>query len=304
MTDAAPYRGRFAPSPSGPLHFGSLVAALGSHLEARTQAGEWRVRIEDVDVPRCKPEHEAAILRTLICYGFRIDGDILRQSERSALYQEALNRLFFEGHVFGCACTRKEIEASPRAADGAAIYPGTCRSGLAEGREARAWRMRVGETTIAFDDALQGTQTQNLAHEVGDFVLLRADGLFAYQLAVVVDDYAQDISHVVRGADLLDSTARQIWLQQCLGYPTPHYAHLPIAVNEAGEKLSKQTLATALNDNEPVPALWQALQFLGQNPPASLLQSEHGALWQWATEHWSLARVPQQISQPSAKAEP
>lgn len=293
------YRGRFAPSPTGPLHFGSLVAALGSYLEARAQGGEWCVRIEDVDVPRCKPEYEAAILRTLVCYGFRIDAEILRQSERTARYQEALNRLFFDGHVFGCACTRKEIEASPRAADGAHIYPGTCRNGLPEGREARAWRMRVNDTPISFDDAVQGTQTQNLASEVGDFVLLRADGYFAYQLAVVADDYAQDITHIVRGADLLDSTARQIWLQQCLGYPVPQYVHLPVAVNADGEKLSKQTLATALNDNDPVPALWQALAFLGQNPPEALRSSDRDTLWQWAHQHWQLAKVPRTATLPS-----
>ena len=296
--EAPIYRGRFAPSPTGPLHFGSLVAAVGSYLEARRQQGEWKVRIEDVDAPRCKPEYADAILRTLIAYGFRIDGDVMRQSGRNAAYQDAMNRLFYENHVFGCACTRKEIEGSMLAADGAAIYPGTCRNGLPEGKEARAWRMRVRENRISFNDAVQGEIAQDLATDVGDFVLLRADGLFAYQLAVIVDDYDQGITHVVRGADLLDSTPRQIFLQQCLGVPTPQYAHLPVVVNAAGEKLSKQTLAEALNDNEPVPALWQALAALGQEPPADLLTKERDAVWDWALHYWDMNRVPKSPTVP------
>lgn len=293
-----PYRGRFAPSPTGPLHFGSLVAAVGSYLEARIHNGEWQVRIEDVDAPRCKPEYESAILRTLVCYGFRIDGEIMRQRDRGGAYQEALNRLHHDGHVFGCACTRKELGDAKPGSDGAPVYPGTCRNGLPAGREARAWRLRVRPQAIGFVDAVQGEISQNLVTEVGDFVLLRADGYFAYQLAVVVDDAAQDITHVVRGADLLDSTPRQIWLQQCLGVPTPHYAHLPVAVNAAGEKLSKQTLAQPLDDNDPVPALWQALFFLGQQPPHELRAGGLAELWQWALSNWSLARVPKRKTSP------
>lgn len=293
MDDDVTYRGRFAPSPTGPLHFGSLIAAVGSYLEARTHGGEWLVRIEDVDAPRCKPEFESTILRTLACYGFRIDGPILRQSERTAAYQSALNRLHHESLVFGCACTRKEIGDSAVGSDGAPIYPGTCRYGLPQGKEARAWRLRVQDATISFDDAVQGHVAQNLAADVGDFVLLRADGFFAYQLAVVVDDAEQGITHIVRGADLLDSTPRQIYLQQMLSFLTPHYAHLPIASNRDGEKLSKQTLAAPLDDDNPVPALWQALDFLGQQPPQALKAYSLRDLWQWAVEHWSLARVPQ-----------
>lgn len=290
------YRGRFAPSPTGPLHFGSLVAAVGSYLEARTKHGEWLVRIEDVDAPRCKIEHESAILRTLACYGFRIDGEIMRQRDRTAAYQAALNRLHYSGYIFGCACTRKEIGDSQLGSDGAPIYPGTCRDGLPAGKEARAWRLKVGSQRIVFSDALQGEQAQELAREVGDFVLLRADGLFAYQLAVVLDDADQEITHVVRGADLLDSTPRQIWLQQCLGVPTPAYAHLPLVVNAAGEKLSKQTLAEPLDDNSPVPALWRALEFLGQQPPRELGDGDLAGLWQWAMRNWLLARVPRQTN--------
>ena len=296
VPDDVVYRGRFAPSPTGPLHFGSLIAAVGSYLEARTRNGEWLVRIEDVDAPRCKPEYESAILKTLACYGFRIDGEIMRQRDRNSVYQSALNRLHNESCIFGCACTRKEIGDSMLGSDGSPVYPGTCRNGLPEGKEARAWRLRVGERSVSFTDAVQGRIEQNLATEVGDFVLLRADGLFAYQLAVSVDDADQGITHVVRGADLLDSTPRQIWLQQCLGVPTPEYAHLPLVVNAAGEKLSKQTLAEALDDNNPVPALWQALDFLGQQPPRELRDGERAGLWQWAMRNWSLARVPKQRS--------
>ena len=298
LPDSIAYRGRFAPSPTGPLHFGSLIAALSSYLEARTQQGEWLVRIEDVDAPRCKPEYESAILRTLACYGFRIDGEIMRQRDRVHDYQLALNRLHNDSCIFGCACTRKEIGDAQLGSDGAPIYPGTCRNGLPAGKEARAWRLRVGWQQISFHDAVQGEVTQNLATEVGDFVLLRADGLFAYQLAVVLDDAEQQITHVVRGADLLDSTPRQIWLQQCLGVPMPHYAHLPVVVNGAGEKLSKQTLADPLNDSEPVPALWRALHFLGQQPPLALCDSSLTELWQWALHNWSLAKIPRQKNLP------
>lgn len=300
LSDNAAYRGRFAPSPTGPLHFGSLIAAVGSYLEARTHGGEWLVRIEDVDAPRCKPEYESAILRTLACYGFRIDGDILRQRDRTAAYQAALNRLHHDGCIFGCACTRKEIGDSLLGSDGSPVYPGTCRHGLPAGKEARAWRLRVGERIISFTDAVQGELVQNLGSDVGDFVLLRADGSFAYQLAVVLDDADQDITHVVRGADLLDSTPRQIWLQQCLGVPTPQYAHLPVIVNAVGEKLSKQTQAEALDDNNPVPALWQALDFLGQQPARELRSGSLADLWQWALRNWSLARVPKQKTLPLA----
>jgi glutamyl-Q tRNA(Asp) synthetase len=298
MSPSAPYRGRFAPSPTGPLHLGSLLAAVGSYLEARSHGGDWLVRIEDVDAPRCKLEHESAILRTLVCHGFRIDGDIMRQRDRSKAYQAALNQLHYGNHIFGCACTRKEIGDSTLGSDGAPIYPGTCRNGLPEGKEARSWRLRVGEHVMAFQDAVQGEIRQNLATDVGDFVLLRADGLFAYQLAVVLDDAEQEITHVVRGADLLDSTPRQIYLQQCLGVPTPQYAHLPVIVNAAGEKLSKQTLAEPLDDNNPLPALWQALSYLGQQPPLSLREGTVTELWQWATQNWNLAHVPRQTTLP------
>jgi len=288
---ATRYRGRFAPSPTGPLHFGSLVAAVGSYLDARARSGEWLVRIEDVDAPRCRPEYEAAILRTLDCYGFRIDGPVMRQRDRNDAYRQALDRLKARELLFGCVCSRKEIEEA-----GASVYPGTCRNGLPPGKTARAWRLKTIDREIAFIDAVQGRYAQNLAADVGDFVLLRADGLFAYQLAVVVDDAEQGITHVVRGADLLDSTPRQIYLQQCLDLPTPQYAHLPLAVNAAGEKLSKQTLALPLDDANPAPALWRALAFLGQQPPAKLISSSPAEIWDWAVPRWKPEQIPRQLA--------
>lgn len=286
------YRGRFAPSPTGPLHFGSLVAAVGSYLEARSRGGEWLLRIEDVDAPRCSAAAADAILRTLEACGFEWDGEPVWQSRRSEAYAAALERLKAAGMVFPCACTRRELADSALAPDGAAIYPGTCRAGLAAGREARAWRLRVGHARIGFDDAVQGRIESDLATEAGDFVLRRADGLFAYQLAVVVDDAEAAITHVVRGADLLLSTARQICLQQGLGVPTPAYAHLPVAVNATGEKLSKQTLAMALDSARPMPALHAALGFLGQQPPPDLARGTVAELWAWAGANWRLQRVP------------
>lgn len=288
---AEPYVGRFAPSPTGPLHFGSLVAAAGSYLDARHHGGRWLLRIEDVDAPRCVPGAADGILRTLERFGFAWDGEPVWQSRRTAAYVEALERLKTGGYAYPCACTRKELAEAPLARDGSRIYPGTCRAGLAPGREARAWRVRVaGEMT--FDDAVQGPQHEDLERDFGDFVVLRADGLFAYQLAVVVDDAAAGITHVVRGADLLESTGRQRYLQRLLGYPTPHYAHLPVATNAAGEKLSKQTLARAVNEQPPAATLLAALAFLGQNPPARLAGATLAEIWQWAQAHWSLTRVP------------
>lgn len=288
----APYIGRFAPSPTGPLHFGSLVAALGSCLEARAHGGRWLLRMEDVDEPRCSRQAADDILRTLEACGFEWDGAVTTQSERKTRYREVLEGLKQAGRVYPCACTRKELADSALAPDGAAIYPGTCRHGLPTGRSPRAWRLRVEGGEICFDDAVQGRLCQELERDVGDFVLLRADGYFAYQLAVVVDDADGGITHVVRGADLLDSTPRQIFLQRCLDLAMPAYAHLPVAVNEHGEKLSKQTLAPPVDARNPVPALADALAFLGQPPPGDLRRATTAEFWAWAREHWSLAAVP------------
>lgn len=300
----APYRGRFAPSPTGPLHFGSLLAAVGSYLDARSHGGAWMLRLEDVDRPRCQPGAADGILRTLTAFGFEWDGEAVVQSQRDAAYRVAFEKLRAGGRIFPCACTRREIADSQLqgglslASDGAQIYPGTCRSRLPPGRPARSWRLRVDADLVAFEDAVQGYVQQDLATEVGDFLLLRADGLFAYQLAVVVDDAAQEITHVVRGADLLDSTPRQILLQRLLGLPTPSYAHLPAAVNAAGEKLSKQTRAAPLDATRPQPTLLSALEFLGQEPPRELSEASLAELWQWARPHWNLAKVPRQRTLP------
>ena len=267
------YVGRFAPSPTGPLHAGSLVAALASWLQARAHGGQWLIRMEDVDTSRCIPGVDAIILNQLTACGLLSDGPIWRQSDRSAQYQAALNHLVAQGLAYPCACTRKEIEAAqtfPLARHSAAVYPGTCRQGLC-GQTARVWRLNVGAVIDTFklpvptpwSDALSGQQTQNVAAEVGDFVLLRADGLWAYQLAVVVDDDAQGITHVMRGADLSDNTARQIVLQKALGLATPLYRHTPLVMAEDGEKLSKQNGAQALDLSNPLAALNAAALVLG-----------------------------------------
>lgn len=295
------YRGRFAPSPTGPLHFGSLVAAVGSYLEARRRGGAWLVRMEDLDPPREQPGAADAILRALEACGMGWDDKIIYQSRRADAYRAALGRLQERGLVYACACSRREIadSALQPPADGMLVYPGTCRNGIAVGKAPRAWRVRVTDEAIEFDDALQGGMRQDLAAEVGDFVLLRADGLFAYQLAVVIDDTEQGITDVVRGADLLGSTARQMYLQRLLGLPAPRYLHLPVAVNAAGEKLSKQTFAPPVDARNPLPALVQALRFLGQAPPAHLARVQLAEFWAWALAHWDATRVPRQRRLPA-----
>jgi glutamyl-Q tRNA(Asp) synthetase len=296
------YRGRFAPSPTGPLHFGSLIAAVGSYLEARRRGGEWLLRMEDLDEPREVPGAADAILQALDAYGFEWDGEVRFQSRRSAAYGAALERLERKGAVFPCACTRREISDSAPSLASEAVYPGTCREGLPPGRRARAVRMRVDDAVIAFDDALQGRVEQNLAREVGDFVVRRADGFFAYQLAVVVDDAEQSITDVVRGADLLASTPRQILLQRLLGYLTPRYMHLPVAVNRNGDKLSKQTLAAPLGIPDAAVQLWRALRFLGQEPPADIAAGRIPEIWGWALANWDTESIPRRRSLPEAQA--
>ncbi|MBN9660088.1 MAG: tRNA glutamyl-Q(34) synthetase GluQRS [Acidobacteria bacterium] len=276
-----PYRGRFAPSPTGPLHQGSLAAAIASYVDARRAGGEWLVRMEDVDEPRSVPGAADEILRTLEAFGLTWDGPVVYQSQRKELYGAALERLRTSGQIYPCGCTRKEIADSSIviAPSGEKPYPGTCRNGLPAGRKARAWRVRVPEETFMFTDRRLGRQKQNLLAEVGDFVLLRADGYFAYQLAVVVDDAEQGITDVVRGEDLLASTPRQIYLQRLLGYPEPRYQHVPVVRNPMGEKLSKQTGAAPVDSSQPAPAVAAALRFLGFDPPQGL---SHAELLKWA----------------------
>ncbi|MDP4030225.1 MAG: tRNA glutamyl-Q(34) synthetase GluQRS [Gallionella sp.] len=318
------YRGRFAPSPTGPLHFGSLAAAIGSYLDARHHNGTWLVRMEDIDTPRCVPGAADGILRTLEAFGLHWDGEIIYQSQRTGAYEEALQRLHEICAAYPCACTRKEISDSALHGIEGPVYPGTCRNGVPAGREGRAWRVRTGAPflspcmgkvrmgvgqwvneastpsltlplqgggNIEFDDVLQGHLIQHLETEIGDFVVKRADGLFAYQLAVVVDDVFQGITHVVRGADLLHSTPRQIYLQRLLGLATLAYMHLPIAVNAHGEKLSKQTLAPAIVTDDVVVTLVAVLEFLRQQPPAELRQGRVEEVLGWAVENWHPERM-------------
>lgn len=286
MPSPTVYRGRFAPSPTGPLHFGSLVAAVGSYLDAKHHQGIWLVRIEDLDIPRTVKGAADEILGTLEAYGLHWDEDIIYQSQRTAAYEEVFLRLKEAGAVYPCCCTRKEIADSALRRGDELVYPGTCRNGIAQGKAARAWRVRVNNAHINFSDRLQGNITQDLATEAGDFVVLRADGLFAYQLAVVVDDAARGITDVVRGADLLYSTQRQIYLQRLLGLKIPNYMHLPVAVNAQGEKLSKQTLAHPVGKINSASTLFDALVFLRQQPPAELRFSNIEQILAWAIANW------------------
>jgi glutamyl-Q tRNA(Asp) synthetase len=284
----SPYLGRFAPSPTGPLHFGSLVAALASYLDARQAGGQWLVRMEDVDTPRCRAEHARSILETLNAFGFRWDGEVEVQSQRTPHYAAALDRLRMAGMSYACACSRKEIADSAMSGVDGPVYPGTCRH-LALPESGHAIRVRTDDQPIEFTDRCQGKQIQRLETDIGDFVLRRRDGLFNYQLAVVVDDAEQGVTDVVRGADLIDSTARQIHLQRLLGYATPRYLHIPIATNESGQKLSKQTLAPAISATDAVATLNRALRFLGQPvqeaaAPAPLLEI--------AVRHWNPGAIP------------
>jgi glutamyl-Q tRNA(Asp) synthetase len=300
MTEAvSPYRGRFAPSPTGPLHFGSLVAAVGSYLQARQQNGEWLVRMEDLDPPREVPGADKLILNTLECYGFEWDGEVVIQSQRKEYYLNALDHLQQMGLLYRCGCSRKAIaERGKQLGLPVGVYPGTCRANQADIRQQHTLRLLTAGEPVEFSDAIQGKIKQDVAREVGDFVLRRADGLFAYQLAVVVDDAQQGITEIVRGSDLLDSTPRQILLQHYLDYPTPDYRHLPIAVNAEGLKLSKQTYAPALEQDNPLPMLYQALKFLGQQPPQEILEGELESFWRWATGHWQGDAVPRKLAIP------
>lgn len=288
----ANYRGRFAPSPTGPLHFGSLITALGSYLDAKAQGGEWFLRIDDLDPPRVAPGAIDAILRALDAYGLAWDGAVQYQRQRGEAYAAALAEMQHLGVVYACACSRREIADSSIGRPGALVYPGACRAGLAPGKIARALRVDTRGAHVVFEDRLQGTVRQDLEREAGDFIVQRADGLFAYQLAAVVDDAELGITDIVRGADLLDSTLRQVYLQRLLKLPVPRYLHLPVAVNALGEKLSKQTLAPPLDIAHPQPALVQALGFLNHLPPEALKGAKTQEILAWAAQNWSVTRIP------------
>jgi glutamyl-Q tRNA(Asp) synthetase len=289
------YRGRFAPSPTGPLHFGSLVAALASYLDARAHQGEWLVRIEDIDRPREVPGAADLILRTLETFGFEWDGEIAYQSKRDPLYRDYAESLRELDLLYACGCSRKEWRQQARMGVEGAIYPGICRNGLPEGKQARAERVRTGDKLIELNDAVQGQLRQSLARDVGDFIIRRADGLYAYQFAVVIDDACQGVSHVVRGADLLLSTPRQVYLQSLLRFPTPRYAHIPLALDESGRKLSKQYAAQPVDAARPAAALHAALAHLGQPACADETDNPHEIL-DWALTHWDRSRIPPSAS--------
>lgn len=289
------YIGRFAPSPTGSLHFGSLVAAVASYCDARSNSGKWLLRMEDLDKPREIKGAANDILRTLEAYGFTWDKAVIYQSKRSALYENALNTLQKKDLIYPCTCTRKEI-ADSRSCMGidGVIYPKTCLLESVKPNKNIAWRIKTNQNAIYFYDTIQGKISHVLNEQVGDFILKRADGFFAYQLAVIVDDAAQGVTQIVRGADLLDSTTRQIYLQQQLNFAIPHYAHVPIVNNLAGEKLSKQTLAEPIIRHLPTHQLFRALSFLGQNPPLEIKNTTLNEVWFWAITHWNIAKVPRQ----------
>lgn len=296
MPHPSAYRGRFAPSPTGELHFGSLVAALGSWLRARAQGGAWLVRIEDLDPPREVPGSGEGIVQALAAFGLHSDEAIVHQGDRSPSYAEALQRLVDIGAAFPCHCSRAELGASGiHHACVAGPGPATREPAMRE----QAWRVRAPAQVIAFDDAIQGRYAQDLAAAVGDYVVRRADGWWAYQLAVVVDDAWQGITEVVRGADLIDSTPRQIHLQRLLGLPTPAYAHLPLALDASGAKLSKRSASLPVDPGDPLPALRAALDFLGQPLPAVPAAAGPAGLLAAAARDFDLARIPRESRTPA-----
>ncbi len=286
---AVRYVGRFAPSPTGPLHRGSLLAALASWLDARAAGGRWLVRIEDIDRFRCDAHHEAPILDALTALGLDWDGEVWRQSERLATYDAALETLLAAGQAFPCACVRKQLRAAA-AASGSARYPGHCRDGVPDGTHPRSVRALIDPGAVRFDDRVLGPQRQDPGSEFGDFILRRGDGLHAYQLVVVVDDGEQGVTDIVRGADLLDSTGRQLRLQHMLGLPAPRYAHLPLLLDAAGRKLSKQTGAAPLDVRQPELLLRWALRMLGQ-PDCDGSRNE---ILEAAIAGWDPSRIPRQ----------
>lgn len=287
------YRGRFAPSPTGPLHFGSLISAVASYLQARNHQGTWLVRIEDIDPPREVAGSSDSILRTLEQHQLYWDESVSYQSQHGERYLDALDQLQQQSLLFQCQCSRKTI-AEAQQQQGISVYPGTCRNKSLKNAAGTATRIMVNQQLLAFTDKIQGEFKQNLAKQVGDFVLQRADGLFAYQLAVVVDDAHERITEVVRGCDLLDNTPRQILIQQCLGLSTPSYAHHPIATNQQGEKLSKQTFARPIDETRPIENITKVLDFLQQNPPEAAQFGSLEELWTWAINHWNIDKIQRQ----------
>jgi len=296
-----PYRGRFAPTPSGPLHFGSLVAALGSYLEARSHAGEWHLRIDDLDPPRVVPGASDEILRCLERLGFEWDGPVVFQSQHIGAYHAALHELRQAGAVYPCGCSRSEIEAVAERGSEGPVYPGTCRSGLARDRRARAWRMRMDAPLIEFDDGLLGLQRLDLQRAPGDFAVYRADRVYSFHLASAVDEAELGITDIVRGSDLLESSARQIYVMSKLHRRPRRYVHLPVAVDTSGAKLSKQSGAKAVDPAQPVATLCAVMRFLNQRVPAQLEHASLEQFWAQAIDHWDLGRVGARRSAPAPR---
>ncbi len=292
------YRGRFAPSPTGPLHKGSLVAAIASYLEAKIHNGKWLVRMEDIDELRNAKGAANSILHSLEAFGFEWDEEIIYQTQRKEAYRDALNTLKTNNLVFPCTCSRKFLRAQAeqnkiKTGPFGNIYSGTCikKKFSTLNPSDYSIRIKVTDHLIEFNDELLGRHKQQLKRDLGDFIIRRRDGLFAYQLAVVVDDAQQNITHIVRGEDLLDSTARQIYLQHCLNFTTPAYTHLPLIRCKRGDKLSKQTGAESIGEKANIPLLIDCLKFLGQNPPDTLQHESLNSVWQWAKQHWKLNKV-------------
>jgi glutamyl-Q tRNA(Asp) synthetase len=289
-----PYTGRFAPTPSGYLHFGSLVAALASYLDARAVSGRWLLRMEDLDPPREVPGAQAAILQTLEQYGLEWDGEVVYQRQRHDAYREVVQRLFNQGLAYACTCSRKQLEGY------GGIYPGLCRN-AGHAQEEAAIRLRVPELTYHFDDRVQGRFQQHLGRESGDFVIQRRDGLYAYQLAVVLDDAWQGVTDIVRGADLLDSTPRHLYLQELLGLTHPRYLHVPLIIQPDGHKLGKSYRSPPLQGHEAGPLLLRALRALGQKPPTELTGAAPREILAWAVKHWSATKIPNTLTQPESE---
>ncbi len=282
------YRGRFAPSPTGNLHIGSLIAAVASYLTAKSQQGEWWVRIEDIDPPREVTGATVSILKTLEAHGLEWD-QLSFQHERLDIYQNAMDTLRANKLIYPCSCSRKSLSDSY---GNQPVYPGICRNRSEAGPDPVAWRIHCPDQMMTLEDGIQGSVPFRLAEEIGDFIVKRADGLYSYQLAVAVDDAEQGMTEVVRGADLLDSTPRQIVIQQALNLATPRYQHLPVIVNPLGQKLSKQSQAAPLDNTRPVASLWTTLNILGQTPPAELQQDTLVNIWDWAKNNWDSDQIP------------
>ncbi|PCJ83554.1 MAG: tRNA glutamyl-Q(34) synthetase GluQRS [Thiotrichaceae bacterium] len=280
------YKGRFAPSPTGPVHFGTLIAAVGSYLQAKKNNGKWFIRMEDVDTTRKVAGADKDILDTLEAFGFEWDGTVLYQSNQTEHYQQALLNLTEQSLIFPCLCSRKQLAKTEHP-----IYPGTCRNRPLPESNEHALRILSNDTVITFNDRVMGKQSQNIKAECGDFILKRRDGLFAYQLAVVVDDALQGMTEIVRGSDLLDSTPRQIFLQQLLGYEVPVYCHLPLAVNAEGIKMSKSEGAAKVDIKNRQQLMCRVLKFLGQETPVDLADSSLDNIWRWAITHWDTRNI-------------